>query len=43
MLHEAAFATFSAMTGSIKEAVETHANTHNRWDWEYGLRVDDQL
>ena len=43
MLHEAAFATFSDMTGSIKEAVETHANTHNRWDWEYGLRVDDQL
>jgi hypothetical protein len=30
-------------TGSIKKAVETHANTHNRWDWEYGLRVDDQL
>ena len=27
----------------IKEAVEAHANTHNRWDWEYGLRVDDQL
>jgi len=28
---------------TIQTAIDAYADTHSRWDWEYGLRLDDQV